>query len=154
MSEEAPARPKGRPKGTMTSFASAHQARERGQAHRLAAADFLYGLSPDESSNMMRIGDATAARLRETKWYKIRYAYLEAKIEAVDDEIAKESKRLRMALGELVPRSIEVLKEHLWANQRTDQFKAAQEVLALPMFPELTEAEIRHVVSSIADFYS
>jgi dTDP-4-amino-4,6-dideoxygalactose transaminase len=32
--------------------------------------------------------------------------------------------------------------------------KAAQEVLALPMFPELTEAEIRHVVSSIADFYS
>jgi dTDP-4-amino-4,6-dideoxygalactose transaminase len=32
--------------------------------------------------------------------------------------------------------------------------KAAQEVLALPMFPELTEAEIRWVVESIADFYS
>jgi dTDP-4-amino-4,6-dideoxygalactose transaminase len=31
---------------------------------------------------------------------------------------------------------------------------AASEVLALPMFPELTDAEIRHVVSSIADFYS
>ncbi len=31
---------------------------------------------------------------------------------------------------------------------------AAQEVLALPMFPELTEIEIRHVVQSIADFYS
>ena len=31
---------------------------------------------------------------------------------------------------------------------------AAKEVLALPMFPELTEAEIRWVVESIADFYS
>jgi len=32
--------------------------------------------------------------------------------------------------------------------------QAAQEVLALPMFPELTEAEIGYVVESIADFYS
>jgi dTDP-4-amino-4,6-dideoxygalactose transaminase len=32
--------------------------------------------------------------------------------------------------------------------------QAAKEVLALPMFPELTEAEIRWVVRSIADFYS
>jgi len=32
--------------------------------------------------------------------------------------------------------------------------QAAQEVLALPMFPELTESEIRIVVESIADFYS
>ena len=32
--------------------------------------------------------------------------------------------------------------------------KAAQEVLALPMFPELTDVEIRCVVGSIADFYS
>ena len=32
--------------------------------------------------------------------------------------------------------------------------QAAREVLALPMFPELTEAEIIRVVQSIADFYS
>jgi len=32
--------------------------------------------------------------------------------------------------------------------------QAALEVLALPMFPELTEAEIQLVVESIADFYS
>ncbi len=32
--------------------------------------------------------------------------------------------------------------------------QAAREVLALPMFPELREDEIRHVVGSIADFYS
>ncbi len=32
--------------------------------------------------------------------------------------------------------------------------QAAQEVLALPMFPELSEAEIRLVVASISDFYS
>jgi dTDP-4-amino-4,6-dideoxygalactose transaminase len=32
--------------------------------------------------------------------------------------------------------------------------QAAKEVLALPMFPELTEAEIRWVVESIVEFYS
>ncbi len=32
--------------------------------------------------------------------------------------------------------------------------QAAKEVLALPMFPELTEPEIRQVVQSIAEFYS
>jgi dTDP-4-amino-4,6-dideoxygalactose transaminase len=32
--------------------------------------------------------------------------------------------------------------------------RAVQEVLALPMFPELSEDEIRQVVESIADFYS
>ena len=32
--------------------------------------------------------------------------------------------------------------------------RGAQEVLALPMFPELTESEIRWVVESIAEFYS
>jgi dTDP-4-amino-4,6-dideoxygalactose transaminase len=32
--------------------------------------------------------------------------------------------------------------------------QAAREVLALPMFPELTEAEIESVVASIAEFYS
>jgi dTDP-4-amino-4,6-dideoxygalactose transaminase len=32
--------------------------------------------------------------------------------------------------------------------------QAAKEVLALPMFPELTEAEIQHVVESMAEFYS
>lgn len=31
--------------------------------------------------------------------------------------------------------------------------RAAKEVLALPMFPELTEDEQRRVVASIADFY-
>jgi dTDP-4-amino-4,6-dideoxygalactose transaminase len=32
--------------------------------------------------------------------------------------------------------------------------QAALEVLALPMFPELTEAEMRWVVESNAEFYS
>jgi dTDP-4-amino-4,6-dideoxygalactose transaminase len=32
--------------------------------------------------------------------------------------------------------------------------QAAKEVLALPMFPELTEPEIRYVVENIAEFYS
>jgi dTDP-4-amino-4,6-dideoxygalactose transaminase len=32
--------------------------------------------------------------------------------------------------------------------------RAAQEVVALPMFPELTEAEQQWVVESIAEFYT
>jgi dTDP-4-amino-4,6-dideoxygalactose transaminase len=32
--------------------------------------------------------------------------------------------------------------------------RASKEVLALPMFPELTEAEQRWVIQSIAEFYS
>ena len=32
--------------------------------------------------------------------------------------------------------------------------RAAKEVLALPMFPELTDEEQQRVVTSIADFYS
>jgi dTDP-4-amino-4,6-dideoxygalactose transaminase len=32
--------------------------------------------------------------------------------------------------------------------------QAAKNVLALPMFPELSEGEIGYVVESIADFYS
>ncbi|MBI1248743.1 aminotransferase class V-fold PLP-dependent enzyme [bacterium] len=43
------------------------------------------------------------------------------------------------------------LKEELAPLPETD--KAAEEVLALPIFPELTEAEQRLVVSSIAQYY-
>ena len=42
----------------------------------------------------------------------------------------------------------------LKAGDRPVSEQAAREVLALPMFPELTEAEIRWVVESIADFYA
>lgn len=45
----------------------------------------------------------------------------------------------------------EHLKEECAPLPETE--KAAQEVLALPIFPELTEAEQRHVVSAIARYY-
>ena len=40
------------------------------------------------------------------------------------------------------------------AGDLPESERAAQEVLALPMFPELTEAEQKCVVENIADFYS
>jgi dTDP-4-amino-4,6-dideoxygalactose transaminase len=40
------------------------------------------------------------------------------------------------------------------AGDLPESERAASEVLALPMFPELTEAEQKSVVESIADFYS
>jgi len=45
-------------------------------------------------------------------------------------------------------------KKSPYRVQVLDRALAALEVLALPMFPELTDAEIRWVVESIADFYS
>ena len=38
--------------------------------------------------------------------------------------------------------------------QGLESEQAARDVLALPMFPELTDAEIQRVVESIAEFYS
>jgi len=40
------------------------------------------------------------------------------------------------------------------AGDLPESERAAREVLALPMFPELTEAEQKWVVESIAEFYS
>ena len=40
------------------------------------------------------------------------------------------------------------------AGDLPESERAAHEVLALPMFPELTEAEQKYVVESIAEFYS
>jgi dTDP-4-amino-4,6-dideoxygalactose transaminase len=40
------------------------------------------------------------------------------------------------------------------AGDLPESERAAREVLALPMFPELTEAEQKYVVESIAEFYS
>jgi dTDP-4-amino-4,6-dideoxygalactose transaminase len=40
------------------------------------------------------------------------------------------------------------------AGDLPESERASQEVLALPMFPELTEAEQKCVVESIAEFYS
>jgi dTDP-4-amino-4,6-dideoxygalactose transaminase len=40
------------------------------------------------------------------------------------------------------------------AGDLPESERAAREVLALPMFPELTEGEQKHVIESIAEFYS
>ena len=78
---------------------------------------------------------------------------------------AKERDALRKFLAERkigsevyypVPLHLQPVFTHLgWkAGDLPVAEQAAHEVLALPMFPELTEAEIRCVVDDIADFYN
>jgi dTDP-4-amino-4,6-dideoxygalactose transaminase len=73
--------------------------------------------------------------------------------------------QLRKFLGErgvssevYYPVPLHLQKALAWLGYRPGDFpeaeRAADHVLALPIFPEITEAEQRHVVDSIASFYS
>lgn len=103
------------------------------QAHRLACADFLYGMNPDDTAVICRLQPSQAKSLRKSKPYKGQMenlklehlVNLKRKMEKSAEEI-NEGVKQRMA--QLVPAAIERLADQL-QDEGLVGLQASREIL-------------------------
>lgn len=103
---------------------------ERIQAVRLAEADFLYAMDHSGSASLLKLPPGMALKLRRTAAYRHRLNSLKFKMaEGAERAIQKEHDKLRMAMSELVPKALEVLRTNLDSEDLSIQQAAAKEIL-------------------------
>ena len=76
---------------------------------------------------------------------------------AVERDALKDFDPARYRHGDLLPGALHLQKCFDYLQHRAGDFpeseRAALETLALPVYPELTQAQLEHVIASIAEFY-
>lgn len=103
---------------------------ERIQAVRLAEADFLYAMDHSGSASLLKLPPGLALKLRRSAAYHHRMNALKFKMaEGAERAIQKEHDKLRMAMSELVPKALEVLRNNLDSDDLSIQQAAAKEIL-------------------------
>jgi dTDP-4-amino-4,6-dideoxygalactose transaminase len=73
------------------------------------------------------------------------------------DELAKYLKSKQIETGIHYPTALPFLQAYIYLGHKPPDFPIAHkyqsEILSLPMFPELNDAQVNHVVNSIIEFY-
>jgi hypothetical protein len=84
------------------------------QAHRLAAADFYYSMSPDRTAVIMRLTPNQANSLRKGKAYQAQMENLTLEMNStLKKDMAKDVELLRARMRELVPKAFERINDQL-----------------------------------------
>lgn len=98
------------------------------QAHRLAAADFYYSISPDRTAVVMRLTPTQANSLRKSKAYQSQMENLTLEMNStLKKDMAKDVELLRARMRELVPKAFERINDQL-DDQGLVGLQAAREV--------------------------
>lgn len=99
------------------------------QAHRLAAADFYYAMSPERTAVVMRLTSSQAKSLRKSKPYQSMIDNLQQEMgSTLKRDMKIESERIKQRMAELVPMAIERLHDQLEDNGIVG-LQAAREIM-------------------------
>lgn len=99
-------------------------------AHRLANADFHYMLGDELTANLLRIDPKVAAKMRKTQHYRERVSVLQGMMDkSMTELMRKDADRLRLAMSDMMPQAIEVIRQKLADSDPAIALRAAQEVL-------------------------
>ncbi len=125
--------------------------------HRLAAADFYYTVSPEMVELTLELDHKVAQRIRRTKAYKEKLEELAKEMEqGLDSVMREEAMKLKRAWAAMVPKAIEVIRDHLIARDPMLQASAAREVLdrdgRLPKVSKVqSQVQVEEKIPAVSD---